>query len=152
MRKCEKRNMAGHFFRRKSQSYHTEYNDIVTLASRTGAVQFSEHAYAHVFSPSLSTFRAILFCPLLCLSHYLVFQSFRQPATASPSDPPSPSLPLYPPPPSFSVSRGPATCACALSRKPSSLSPSVVHTNSDLSRSVANRIEEMAEKRFRLWR
>lgn len=51
----KKETWRGIFSVEKSEIYYTEYNDIVTLAVCTGAVQeFSEYAYAHIISPSLS--------------------------------------------------------------------------------------------------
>lgn len=46
-RKCAKRNMAGDLRRGKGYLDSSEYNDIVIIASRTGAEQeFVAHAYA----------------------------------------------------------------------------------------------------------
>lgn len=48
----------------KSEIYYTEYNDIVTLAVCTGAVQeFSEHAYAHIISSLSLSFHFPLSLP-----------------------------------------------------------------------------------------
>lgn len=125
MRKCEKRNMAGHFFRRKRLDLPHGYNDIVTLASCTGAVQeFSAHAYAHFFAPFLLfplsslSFFALSFASTMTwffsLSVSLIRLSFRPsillPTTLSPS-------------PFLYRLEQTTTCACALSRTPRSLSP-----------------------------
>lgn len=157
MRKCEKRNMAGHFFSRKKLDllHWIQWHCYSSCLHRRSAGILRARLRAHYLPFSfplfpLSSLSLSLFPLLLCPSHHLVFWSFHYLVDVSPSDPPLPTR-LSPSPLPFPPLAD-ATCASALGTKPRSLSPSVVHTNSSLSHSVANKIEEMVENRFHLWR